>query len=171
MNIDQKLTLVYAVETSGFTITETLKKLELPKSTYYRWRAKYKKHGDEGLSKYLSRYLYRGVISNKNIIADDGDYVTFRYQDGDSGKTKSRRLQGEAFMALVLQHTLPKGFRRARDYGFLHGNAKRQLKIVQWVLKVVIEAPKIIDRPKFLCKRCGLPMSVVGFIAPRKKPG
>jgi hypothetical protein len=81
------------------------------------------------------------------------------------------RLRGEAFMALVLQHTLPKGFRRARDYGFLHGNAKRRLKIVQWILKVIIEAPKKIDRPKFMCKRCGMPMSIVGFIAPRLKPG
>ena len=121
--------------------------------------------------KYLSRYLYRGVISNKNIIADDGDYVTFRYQDSTSGQTKTRRLRGEAFIALILQHTLPKGFRRARDYGFLHGNAKRRLKVVQWVLKVVIEAPKKIERPKFICKKCGATMSVVGFIPPRLKPG
>jgi hypothetical protein len=42
----------------------------------------------------------------------------------------------EDFMALLLQHVLPKGLRRARDYGFLHGNAKRLLKIVQWVLRV-----------------------------------
>ncbi len=45
-------------------------------------------------------------------------------------------------MALVLQHVLPKGCRRARDYGFLHGNVKRRLKIAQWVLRVLIEAPK-----------------------------
>jgi hypothetical protein len=36
---------------------------------------------------------------------------------------------------LVLQHTLPKGFRRARDYGFLHGNAKNLLILIQIVLK------------------------------------
>lgn len=121
--------------------------------------------------KYLSRYLYRGVISNQNIIDDNGDYVTFCYKESSSGKTKTRRLRGEEFMALVLQHTLPKGFRRARDYGFLHGNAKRKLKIVQWVLKVTIAAPKKIERPTFTCKRCGVPMSIVGFIPPRPKPG
>tara|TARA_Y100000768_G_C23986079_1_gene688914 strand:+ start:3587 stop:4564 length:978 start_codon:yes stop_codon:yes gene_type:complete len=49
MNIDQKLTLVFAVETSGFKITEALKRLEVPRSTYYRWRAKYKKYGLDGL--------------------------------------------------------------------------------------------------------------------------
>ncbi len=143
-----------------------------PPPTPKKWVVQCKRVG-RGLPalKYLSRYLYRGVISNKNLIEDDGDYVTFRYQDSDSGETKTRRLRGETFIALVLQHTLPKGFRRARDYGFLHGNAKRQLTIVQWVLKVMIEAPKKIDRPRFICKQCGLPMSIVGFIPPRKKPG
>ena len=81
--------------------------------------------------KYLSRYLYRGVISNQNIIGDDGMHVTFQYKDSKTGGMKTRRLRGEDFIALVLQHTLPKGFRRSRDYGFLHGNAKRLLKIVQ----------------------------------------
>jgi hypothetical protein len=35
-------------------------------------------------------------------------------------------LPGEDFMALLLQHVLPKGLRRARDYGFLHGKAKQR---------------------------------------------
>ncbi|MCP5011502.1 MAG: transposase, partial [Aestuariibacter sp.] len=100
--------------------------------------------------KYLSRYLYRGVISNQNIIADDGSYVTFQYKDSDTGKLKTRRLRGEDFIALVLQHTLPKGFRRSRNYGFLHGNAKRLLKIVQWVLQVAIPAIEPAQRPKFI---------------------
>src|SRR5450756_984077 len=44
------------------------------------------------------------------------------------------------FLWLVLQHVLPKGFRRVRDYGFLHGNAKKLLSLVQMVLQVLIEA-------------------------------
>ena len=65
--------------------------------------------------KYLSRYLYRGVISNNNIINDDGTQVTFRYKDSKTGTMKTRRLRGEDFITLVLQHTLPNGFRRTRD--------------------------------------------------------
>jgi len=84
-------------------------------------------HQGENALQYLSRYLYRGVISNKNILRDDGETVTFQYRDSKTRKMKTRSLRGEDFMALVLQHTLPKGFRRARDYGFLHGNAKRLL--------------------------------------------
>ncbi len=119
--------------------------------------------------KYLSRYLYRGVISNQNIITDDGTYVTFQYKDSDTGTIKTRRLRGEDFIALVIQHTLPKGFRRARDYGFLHGNAKQLLKRVQWLLQVIIPIIDIAKRPRFICKQCRSPMSVVGVT--RLRPG
>ena len=85
--------------------------------------------------KYLSRYLYRGVISDQQLVSDDGQKVTFRYQNSHTGNTEYRTLPGEDFIALLLQHTLPKGFRRVRDYGFLHGNAKRWLQQVQLLLK------------------------------------
>lgn len=35
--------------------------------------------GTEAL-RYLARYLYRGVLSNANILSDDGRNVTFRYR-------------------------------------------------------------------------------------------
>ena len=121
--------------------------------------------------KYLSRYLYRGVISNRNIIADDGTYVTFQYKDSETGKLKTRRLRGEDFIALVLQHTLPKGFRRSRDYGFLHGNAKQLLKRVQWFLQVAIPIIDPAQRPKFICKQCQSPMSMIAITRPNLVPG
>jgi len=121
--------------------------------------------------KYLSCYLYRGVISDNNILADDGAYVTFQYRDSRTGTFQTRRERGEDFVALILQHTLPKGFRRTRDYGFLHGNAKRLLRLVQWVLQVMIPTPETSVRPCFRCKRCQHPMTVTGFIRPHPSPG
>jgi hypothetical protein len=121
--------------------------------------------------KYLSRYLYRGVISNRSLVSDDGEYVTFEYKDSTTQKMKTRRLRGEDFLALVLQHTLPKGFRRARDYGFLHGNAKRLLQRVHWLLQVVIPVIRKIQRPPFLCQQCHGPMSIVGFKGPHRRSG
>lgn len=120
---------------------------------------------------YLSRYLYRGVISNKRIVGDDGEWVTFEYKESKTGQIKTRRLRGEDFIALVLQHTLPKGFRRARDYGFLHGNAKRLLRSVQWILQVAVPALQTRQRPPFLCQHCQSPMAVVGYHRPHRKPG
>lgn len=49
MNMDEKLELINSVEESGFKITEALKRLDVPRSTYYRWRSKFRKHGKEGL--------------------------------------------------------------------------------------------------------------------------
>lgn len=49
MNIDEKLTLLLAVEESGFNVKESLKRMDIPRSTYYRWRAKFKKKGRIGL--------------------------------------------------------------------------------------------------------------------------
>lgn len=119
---------------------------------------------------YLARYLYRGVISNKNIIHDDGTHVTFQYKDSKTKEWKTRTLAGETFIFLLLQHVLPKGFRRARDYGYLHGNAKRTLKIIQWVLKV--EPPPKLEkrRAEFSCKHCNGIMHVSGIILARASP-
>lgn len=49
MNIDEKLTLLHAVEESGFSIAEACKRLDVSRSKYYRWRSKYRKHGLKGL--------------------------------------------------------------------------------------------------------------------------
>jgi len=121
--------------------------------------------------KYLSRYLYRGVMSENNLIADDGTYITFRYQDSQSGVTKTRRVKGEEFLWLLFQHVLPKGFRRVRDYGFLHGNARSALRIIQRALGVWVTLPQPPARPAFLCNRCHHPMTIIGFRPPAWRSG
>ncbi len=120
---------------------------------------------------YLSRYLYRGVIRENNIIANRDGKVTFRYIESKSGKMQYRTLKGEDFLWLVLQHVLPRGFRRVRDYGFLHGNAKRRLSLVQLVLRVVIKAHRQRPRPPFKCPLCQSPMHITGFVRPAWKSG
>lgn len=73
---------------------------------------------------YLGRYLYRGVIREQDIVACADGQVSFRYRDAKTGKLERRTVPGAQFLWLVLQHVLPKGFRRARNYGFLHPNRK-----------------------------------------------
>ena len=67
------------------------------------------------------------------------------------------------FLWLVLQHVLPKGFRRARNYGFLHPNSKTLIKLLQYLLKC---DPKkflalIKPRPPWRCDCCG-GMMIIG---------
>ncbi len=125
-------------------------------------------HVGKGLPalKYLSRYLYRGVIAEKNIVSNLNGQVTFKYVSSRSGKIKYRTLNGEDFLWLVLQHVLPKGFRRVRDFGFLHGNAKKLLALVQLVLQVLIESCAPPTRPLFKCPKCHTPMQIVASKPP-----
>ena len=55
--------------------------------------------------------------------------MTFRYRNAKTGKRERRTVSGAQFLWLVLQHVLPKGFRRARNFGFLHPNCKRLIAL------------------------------------------
>ena len=121
--------------------------------------------------KYLSRYLYRGVISERNILHDDGAHVTFEYQDSQSKSMLTRTVKGEDFLWLVFQHVLPKGFRRARDFGFLHGNACKTRQLIQLILRVKLPLLKASTRKPFLCAHCKAAMNIVAFIKPSFRSG
>ena len=146
--------------------------LPIPKRVPKEWIVDCSRVG-KGITalKYLSRYLYRGVISEKNIVSNHNGQVTFKYIESKTGNTRYRTLKGEDFLRLILQHVLPKGFRRVRDYGFLHSNAKKMLSLVQLILHVVIEVIKQRPRPVFKCSRCQSPMIIMGFRQPAWKSG
>ena len=144
-----------AIKSAGFSI---------PPETPVKWVVHCDRVGKgTTVLQYLSRYLYRGVISEKNIVANQNGRVTFRYTESKTGNVGYRTLKGEDFLHLILQHVLPKGFRRVRDFGFLHGNAKKMLQRVQLILHVRL--PAIINRPRpvFKCPCCRSPMVILGF--------
>lgn len=147
-------------------LIDALKKSELPipKGITSQWVVDCARVG-KGISalKYLSRYLYRGVISEKNIVSSQNDRVTFRYIESKTGETKYRTLKGEDFLFLIVQHVLPKGFRRVRDYGFLHSNSKNLLLLVQLILHVKIINVEPCPRPFFKCPKCNTSMHIIGF--------
>jgi hypothetical protein len=141
--------------------------LSIPNSLPRKWVVDCT-HVGKGLSalKYLSRYLYRGVILENNIVSNQDGNVTFKYVESSTGKTCYRTVKGEDFLWLVLKHVLPKGFRRVRDYGFLHGNAKKLLSLVQMVLHVLIQACEQRPRPVFKCPKCQARMQITAFRRP-----
>lgn len=144
--------------------------IPVPKNTPKQWVAHVANVG-KGLPalKYLSKYLYRGVISEKNIIANKNGNVTFKYTNNRTKKTEYRTLKGEDFLALVLKHVLPRGFRRVRDYGFLHANAKRLLQLVQLILHVKLKPIALRSRPNFICPKCQSIMLITQIIPPTKE--
>lgn len=112
---------------------------------------------------YLGRYLYRGVIREQDILACHDGQVTFRYRNAKTGRMERRTVPGAQFLWLVLQHVLPKGFRRARNFGFLHPNCKRLIALLQVLLK--FDPGRASDwvkvRTPILCTCCGAVMKIV----------
>jgi hypothetical protein len=115
----------------------------------------------EGALVYLGRYLYRGVISERDILACAQGEVSFRYRDAKSGRAERRTVPGVHFLWLVLQHVLPKGFHRARNFGFLHPNSKRLIALLHVVLKFIPAQAPSRQRPPLLCPCCGAVMVIV----------
>ena len=112
---------------------------------------------------YLGRYLYRGVIREQDIVACRDGQVTFRYRHAKTGRMEQRTVAGADFLWLVLQHVLPKGFRRARNFGFLHPNCKRLIALLHLLLKFVppLASAWARERPPILCACCGAVMQIV----------
>ncbi|MCF6299095.1 MAG: transposase [Thiomicrorhabdus sp.] len=125
-------------------------------------------HGNRALT-YLGKYLYRGVLPEKNIIENKSGQVTFSYKN-NKGLIQKRTLAGGDFLWLLLKHVLPRGFRRARDFGFLHGNCKKQVRILQVILRCFLpsETQSDLGRASFSCPKCGGSMTIV---ATRLDPG
>lgn len=123
---------------------------------------------------YLGRYLYRGVIQERDIVRCADGQVTFRYRDSESGKNTTRTVTGAHFLWLVLQHALPKGFRRSRNFGLLHPNCKHRQRLTLLRMRLRPSAtvpgpagvlasmpPALSERPKLQCRCCGGAMVIV----------
>lgn len=66
---------------------------------------------------YVGRYPYRGVLPEKNIIADRDGKVSFCYRN-NKGKRQVRTLPGEEFLCMLLRHALPRRLRRGKTLAF-----------------------------------------------------
>jgi len=146
--------LLAALKQEGLTLPSLLPK---------KWVADCKSvgNGEQALI-YLGRYLYRGVIRETDLLSCENGQVSFRYRDSQSGEIKVRTLPGADFLRLILQHVLPKGFRRSRNYGFLHPNRKSLIALLHIVLRIAPRVPMPLrPRPAFLCPCCGKPMQII----------
>ena len=119
--------------------------------------------------KYLSKYLYRGVLADKDIISHDKTSVTFRYTDSTTKTTKMRTLPTLEFLLLILQHVLPKGLQRVRDYGILSSGARKirlliQLLLTEFTHLLPSSITPVKPKAKRVCPCCQHPMLCTGVI-------
>ena len=76
--------------------------------------------GPAAVLRYLGRYTHRVAISNQRLVAFDGEHITFRWKDyTHDGEWRTMTLTAMEFLRRFVQHVLPRGFVRIRQYGYL----------------------------------------------------
>lgn len=76
--------------------------------------------GPSQIIRYLGRYTHRVAISNHRLLAFDGQNVTFRWKDyAHGGKQRKMTISADEFLRRFIQHILPRGFVRIRQFGYL----------------------------------------------------
>jgi hypothetical protein len=93
-----------------------------------------------GLARYLARYVASPPIAIRRIIKYDGLNVKYWYQDHESKSRKCEEVDVMIFIGRMVQHIMPKGFKRIRYYGL---EATKSYK--KWST-VILEGIKKIGR-------------------------
>jgi hypothetical protein len=102
-------------------------------------------------------------MGEQDILAYENGRLSFRYRNAETGKSEKRSLTGAEFLWLILQHVLPKGFRRVRNFGFLRPNCKCIIALLHLLLKFDPNRfmPARKEQPAMLCACCSAVMALV----------
>jgi hypothetical protein len=125
--------------------------------------------GAAAVLRYLGRYTHRVAISNHRLIAFDGERITFRWKDythGDQWRTMT--LTALEFLRRFVQHVLPRGFVRIRQFGYL-ANACRTAALTLARTLLARAPPSRVSASStavWTCPRCGTPMTVGPLLTP-----
>jgi hypothetical protein len=119
--------------------------------------------GAPAVLRYLGRYTHRVAISNHRLLAFDGDHVTFRWRDYARGNQWRTMTLGSAeFLRRFVQHVLPRGFVRIRQFGYL-ANACRVTRLA--TIRALLHQRASIDASPdpaltWRCPQCGAAMVI-----------
>jgi hypothetical protein len=123
--------------------------------------------GPTQVLRYLARYTHRVAISNHRLLAFDGERVTFRWRDYAHGNKKRKMtLSATEFLRRFVQHILPRGFVRVRQYGFLANRCRAaNLKLGRQLLATTPKPQPpcpdaIASSAAWRCPYCGATMQI-----------
>ena len=105
----------------------------------------------QSLASYVAKYVVSPPISVRRIDRYDGERVTYHYRSHRTARTEHETVDVMTFIGRMVQHTMPKGFKRIRYYGVQATKTFTKLKgLIQAALAkvkgVVKGAVKIIAR-------------------------
>src|SRR5881397_839408 len=105
----------------------------------------------QSLARYVAKYVVSPPIAVRRIDRYDGERVTYHYRSHRTERVERETVEVNTFIGRMLQHTMPKGFKRIRYYGVQATRTFAKVKeVIQAALakveKVVKGAVKIIAR-------------------------
>ena len=71
----------------------------------------------QSLARYVAKYVVSPPISVRRIDRYDGERVTYHYRSHRTERLEHETRHGGDFIGRMVQHTVPKGFKRIRYYG------------------------------------------------------
>jgi hypothetical protein len=126
--------------------------------------------GPEYVLHYLGRYTHRVAISNHRLVSLTDGQVTFRWRDSaHHNEQKLLSLSLDEFLCRFLLHTLPQGFVRIRNFGFLANRKRATLLPLCFQLLGSEQQPQAEQHASssedcpdlWRCPKCGGPMKVI----------
>ena len=91
----------------------------------------------------MAKYVVSPPISVRRIDHYDGHRVTYHYRSHRTDRVEHETVEVDTFLGRMVQHTLPKGFKRIRYYGVQATKTFAQVKgVIQAALAQVEGAVK-----------------------------
>ena len=105
----------------------------------------------QSVARYVAKYVVSPPIAVRRIDRYDGARVTYHYRSHRTDRMEYETVPVDTFIGRMVQHTLPKGFKRIRYYGVQATKTFAKVKVViqaalAKVEEVVKGAVKIIAR-------------------------
>ncbi len=105
----------------------------------------------QSLAHYVAKYVVSPPISVKRIDRYDGHRVTYHYRSHRTERVEHETVDVDTFIGRMVQHTMPKGFKRIRYYGVQATKTFAKVKVVIQAALAKVEgvvqgAVKIIAR-------------------------
>ena len=105
----------------------------------------------QSVARYVATYVVSPPIAVRRIDHYDGERVTYHYRSHRTERMEHETVTVETFIGRMIQHTMPKGFKRIRYYGVQATKTFAKVKVVIQAALAKVEgvvkgAVKIIAR-------------------------
>jgi Putative transposase/Transposase zinc-binding domain len=132
----------------------------------------------QSLARYVAKYVVSPPIAVRRIDRYDGERVTYHYRSHRTERVEHETVTVDTFIGRMVQHTLPKGFKRIRYYGvqatktfakvkvLIHDALAKVKGVVKGAIKIIARLTyrqryeQSTGRDPFICLHCGHEMGV-----------